>query len=337
MDSRQHLQGSRGATSAELLGVVVVVAAVIAALVTTPIGSSVGSGISAAICRVGGGACQAGGSASGTGDPGGAGDRRDTAREARGDRRDDARGQGGGSQPGTPGTPGGSPAIGVGDPVPGTSVPIPSPPAWTPSDPGAGLHGSQSPGVKDRATDAAAEAAANAMAGIWPHASRNLLHFLANSGKPLQQDVDAMLTDVPALASAVEVQRTNAINAAIAKAKASGATGPVSVPISLPWRGFYITSAMSKDWFYALGGVQYSVVGVVTVYPPDTPGGDYRYEATTRTVVRDQYNWDGGKATQIGPFTVTDEQLAELHRKGLAQEFTATGQSAVTTTKGQKP
>lgn len=51
-------------------------------------------------------------------------------------------------------------------------------------------------------------------------------------------------------------------------------------------------------------------------------------------VYRDQYNWDGTKSTQIGPLTVTDEQLARLHRAGIAQEYTLTGESAVTTRKG---
>lgn len=48
--------------------------------------------------------------------------------------------------------------------------------------------------------------------------------------------------------------------------------------------------------------------------------------AATTLEYRDQYNWDGGKRTTIdlpGPFdpTITDQQLAELHRAGLAKEF----------------
>lgn len=335
---RRAARGCAGATSAEYLGAVVVVAVLLAALVTTPIGARVAGGIQTGICRISGGDCTAPVAAGGAADPGGTGDRRDTGREARGDRRDDARGdRGGKTQPKPPGTPGAKPALGVGDPVPGTSLPIPDPPAWQPSDPGAGPHGSKSPGVKDRATDAAAEAAANALAATWPHASRNLLHFLGNSGDPLRQDVDALRTDVPQFAATADATRDFAVQLALAKAKASGATGPVTVPISTPWNGFYIKQGMSADWFYALGGIQYSVVGTVTAYPPDTPGGPWRYEATTKTVIRDQYNWDGGKSTDIGPINITDEQLAELHRKGLAQEFTATGESTATTTKGSVP
>lgn len=53
--------------------------------------------------------------------------------------------------------------------------------------------------------------------------------------------------------------------------------------------------------------------------------------------MRDQYNWDGSKSTQIGPFNVTDEQLAQLHRSGLAQEYTNYGRSSETTVEGSVP
>ncbi|GAP78405.1 hypothetical protein Y09_1229 [Brachybacterium sp. SW0106-09] len=52
---------------------------------------------------------------------------------------------------------------------------------------------------------------------------------------------------------------------------------------------------------------------------------------------RDQYNWDGSKSTTIdlpGPVdpTISDEQLAELHRAGLAKEFLLHGTSERRTT-----
>ncbi|MDN5821489.1 MAG: hypothetical protein L0H39_08380 [Brachybacterium sp.] len=52
---------------------------------------------------------------------------------------------------------------------------------------------------------------------------------------------------------------------------------------------------------------------------------------------RDQYNWDGTKETPIGlpgPYnpTITDEQLAELHRAGLAREFLLHGSTERRTT-----
>ncbi|WP_146007689.1 hypothetical protein [Brachybacterium sp. UMB0905] len=55
-------------------------------------------------------------------------------------------------------------------------------------------------------------------------------------------------------------------------------------------------------------------------------GADTASLRTFAKAVRDQYDWDGGKRTTIdlpGPFdpTITDQQLAELHRAGLAMEF----------------
>jgi hypothetical protein len=87
----------------------------------------------------------------------------------------------------------------------------------------------------------------------------------------------------------------------------------------------------------------YAVTGVATVHPPDVPGGQPRVEVDYQAHVADRYNWDGGKSTQIGPLTVTDEQLAELHRAGVAQEFNMSGStdtrhfSGTVPTQGQQP
>jgi hypothetical protein len=201
-------------------------------------------------------------------------------------------------------------------------------------DEGSGKYDSENPDFSDYTTKLLAEAGANALSGSWPHASRNLLHFLGNSGTPLNQDVNQLLQDVPALKDEYAQTQDRLGAQAVAEAKAKGTTGPMTFPISTQWTGYYITPDQSKDWYYTLGGIQYSVVGQVTIYPPTTPGGQWTYATTTRMVLRDQYNWDGSKSTEVGPFTVTDEQLAQLHRAGLAQEFTATGQSTATTKKG---
>ena len=282
-------------------------------------------------------AAPAAGPGTGTGDP----DRRDTARDARGDRRDDAR-RGGGDTAQEPGAPGGGPAQdAIGTPVPGTSPIFPPTQPWQPVDGGAGAYDSTDPSVRNRATEVAAEAAANALAGTWPDASRNLLHFLGGSGEPLAQDVDAMLADIPEFAQTVGVEQTRLIQQAVATARADGATGPVTLPVSSAWQGFgYDATGLAYDndnYFYALGGWQHSQTGYVTVYPPSTPGGQWTYSAEMITNIQDQYNWDGGKSTTIGPFQVTDEQLAELHRAGLAQEFTAYGRSDSRRLKGTAP
>jgi hypothetical protein len=226
----------------------------------------------------------------------------------------------------------------LGPPVEGVvCVAPPEPKAWTPADQGAGRHGSEFAGPKDRAVKVAAEGGAASLSGKWPDASRNLLHFLGNSGKPLTQDVDKMLREVPGLDQAVKAEQTSIADAAIKDAKARGCTGPVTYPVQTNWDGYYISPDQSENWYYALGGVNHSQTGQVTVYPPEKPGDQWRYEIDTQVHIRDQYNWDGGKSTQIGPLTITDESLAALHRGGIAQEFMATGTSSLRTGSGQMP
>lgn len=294
-------RGDRGGGALEYVGVVVVVAVLVAAAVTAFGGAPVASSTVQAIGCYLGTACEPGpggdqgadpGDATGNDDP----DRGDTARDARGDRRDDARGDRDEDEqdPGAPGGESDDPDPGIGDPLPGTTPVYPDPPDWEPVDDGAGEYDSEFAGPVDRATEVAAEAAANAMSGTWPDAARNLLHFLGGSGDPLSQDVDTMLSDLPLVYD-------------------------------------------NSNWFSALGGWQQSQTGYVTVTPPSTPGGQWTYTSQMSTHLRDQYNWDGTKSTQIGPFDVTDEQLAALHRAGLAQEFTAYGQSSTRRTEGSAP
>ena len=259
------------------------------------------------------------------------GDRRDQQRDTRDSRRDDARGGGDDSESpgdGEGGTPGGTAATsGLGDPVEGTTPPdIPDPPEWTPPDAGAGEHGSESAGVGDHATKFAAEAAANGLAWTWPDASRNLLHFLGNTGDPLEQDVDSMLAASQTFREEVDAQRSRVIASAIEQAEGVGSTGPVTFPVSTPWRGAHISDY--QHGFYALGGISFNQTGYVTVTPPAEAGGSWTYVWSTEVNIRDRYNWDGGKSTNILGMEITDEQLAELQRKGLAREYTAVGTSS---------
>lgn len=224
---------------------------------------------------------------------------------------------------------------GLGSPVPGTDAPWPLPQPWQPSDEGAGPWGSEEAGPGDYGTHMAALAAAGAAGFTWPRASQNLRHFLNNSGRPRTQDVDRLLDDVPAFENETAEQAYEFGELAADRARTDRARTAVTYPLASNWRGFYITDDLSQDWYYALGGVHHSVVGQVTVYPPRDPGGPWRYEVTGQVELRDRYNWDGGKSTEIGPWTITDEQLAELHRAGLAQEFTATGSSSPRAWEGQ--
>jgi hypothetical protein len=227
----------------------------------------------------------------------------------------------------------------------GAGVSIPGPPPEPPTDPGAGPHGVDpwytrldDEAMKVLVTDASAVADAIG----WTHASKHLMHYLGNSGEDMTVDPDEITRDVPSFRGAVDQRVTSEMQRIAEEAQASGNYGQ-PVPFNSGWKGHYITKSDNADWFYAMGGVQYAVTGVATVYPPDVPGGQPRVEVDYQAHVADRYNWDGGKSTQIGPLTVTDEQLAELHRAGVAQEFDMSGStdtrhfSGTVPAQGQQP
>ncbi|ROR73917.1 hypothetical protein [Bogoriella caseilytica] len=328
---------------------VVVAAVVIAVLIAAApmLGSVTGGRISAAVCEMAGGS-DCGGEPGVVGDPVTAGepsssspagsvdedyDREDAGRDARDSRRDDQRREEPAPGPG-PADPGGDSPTELGDPVPGESADWPEAPSWQPVDEGAGEYNSEDARARDHAVKFLAEGGAHALSGTWPDASRNLLHFLGNTGEPLDQDVDRILGDVPRLAGEYEQRVDFYGQTAIETAQHNGADGPVTFPLSTSWTGFYIGDSDDPNWFRAMGGIEYAIVGQVTVYPPSTEGGDWTYQSETSFVLRDEYNWDADKSTNILGLEVSDDELARLHRAGLAQEFTMTGESMRMTREG---
>jgi hypothetical protein len=182
--------------------------------------------------------------------------------------------------------------------------------------------------------DVKLDAAARALKAAGPlrHAGTNLLHYLSEAGGPLEQDVDAMLRDLPSFRSGVKDHQKTLAEAAIAAAKNAGGKGPMTYPISTEWYGHYATPDESKDWYYATGGFEYSLQGSVTVRPPATPGGEWTAEVTTRTSTWDAYNWDEGKKTEVpGLGTVTDAEMRRLMLEGKAKEFEMYGKSEKST------
>ncbi|MFE2559194.1 hypothetical protein ACFXGT_24825 [Streptomyces sp. NPDC059352] len=67
--------------------------------------------------------------------------------------------------------------------------------------------------------------------------------------------------------------------------------------------------------------------GVVTAVPG--PDGKPQVSIDYQVNVWDRYNWDPGKATPIGPTTVTDADMARMHTTGQAREFDMRGSSSV--------
>lgn len=204
---------------------------------------------------------------------------------------------------------------------------IPGPPPKPPVDAGAGPHGVDpwyTRGDDFVMHDLALAAADAAEGGGWTHAAAHLRHYLANSGDPVTVDPDEMMRDAGDFRAQVEKTTAAEMRRLADEAAATGAYGK-PVAFDTGWKGHYIGPDASKDWYYAMGGVQYAVTGVATVHPPDQPGGQPRVEMEYRTHVFDRYNWDGGKSTDIGPITITDDQMAEMHRAGVAQEYDISG------------
>ncbi|GAB3205717.1 hypothetical protein GCM10027294_05350 [Marinactinospora endophytica] len=225
----------------------------------------------------------------------------------------------------------------VGEGVEGERTDEPDPPPWEPADPGSGEWGSDNWPLDDYFTKSAAETMSHVMAGSWPDASRNLLHYLGNSGDPLEQDVDRMLEEIPGLQERADTFVDSLAEIAVREAQSDEIAVPVTYPVNTDWRkfGYAHGAGENRNWFYATGEFDMNVTGQITVYPPEEPGGRWRYEARTRVNYRDQYNWDGNKSTDILGFTITDEQLAELHRAGVAQEFLMYGRSEEHTYTGE--
>lgn len=212
---------------------------------------------------------------------------------------------------------------------------IPPPPPWTKHDEGSGEWGSQPwyARADDAAFKAAIEAGLPLIEEKWPHAAEFLDHYLDNTGSPYNLDVNSMMGDIPPMQARADAMVNDEVNRIVADATASGQYGQ-PVPFRTPWQGFYMDPDANPDWYRAVGGVDMSAGGVVTVYPPDVPGGEPRVHVESQVNIADRYNWDAGKETKIGPITISDSQMAALQTAGLAREFDITGASSVSTYDG---
>ena len=194
---------------------------------------------------------------------------------------------------------------------------------------GSGPHAQRSPTLEDYANHEAATLAADGFSPWWPDAAENLQHYLGNTGDPQSMDVDKMLEDLPDLSDDTNADVTRMAEKAVEKSQETGATGPMTYPFTTAWDDEYATKQEDPNWFYATGGYKAATDGTITVYPPtdDNPSWTYKYDYRVHTA--DRYNWDGDKSTHIFGKEITDKQLQELHRAGLAQEYDLVGESSV--------
>ena len=220
-------------------------------------------------------------------------------------------------------------AMGLGSPIPGESAPMPRPEPWKyPGDSegeGSGPHAQREANMGDHVKHEAAVSAAGVVQPFCPDASRNLLHFLNNSGEPLDMNTNGMINDLPSLRGKIKADLKEITNSAINDAKASGYTEPVTYPFVTKWQPEEVQKSEDLNWHYAVGGYHHATAGTITVYPD----GSYTYRYQVHTA--DRYNWDGGKIFKIGPAEVSDAELQELHRAGISQEYNLVGESSIRT------
>lgn len=174
-----------------------------------------------------------------------------------------------------PGSSGGDPAT-------------PGMPPHPPADPGAGEHGSDPlwTTVDDRAKKELAYAAATAADAIgWTNAAAHLRHYLGNSGDDFIVGPDRIGRHVAGFQQSTDQAVADELRRIAAEVAADGNYGQ-PVQFSTDWEGYYITKGESEDWYYAMGGVQYAVTGVATVYPPGHDGDPHRRGRLPDTRVR---------------------------------------------------
>ncbi|MFJ7248151.1 hypothetical protein ACIQWA_26455 [Kitasatospora sp. NPDC098652] len=204
-------------------------------------------------------------------------------------------------------------------------------------DRGAGDYNTESPTDRDRklAATLGAGIAGMPFATGGTNASANMAHYLSGTGEPLNLNVEDMLKEIPGFQASVNTTLDGNLGGWEAEALAEyRRTGkPVALVQQTGWQPMSATPESSKDWFYAVGSFHYNTEAKIEV-KPTSPGAPPEVTVTYRTNVRDRYNWDNGKSTEVpGVGRVTDADIQRLHRTGLAREFDMGGASDARTRK----
>ncbi|MEU6309857.1 hypothetical protein [Streptomyces sp. NPDC047014] len=203
------------------------------------------------------------------------------------------------------------------------------------ADDGAGPYDVDSPGFGDYWKEFQANGISNSGDFIGKtDAARHMDHYLNGTGKALDLDVDRMLSDeddtvlrdvsVATRARQEEEWRRQALDAFTQ----SGGK-PVAIPVETAGQGYTHDKGPdgTANWYLAVGSAMTNATGVVTAVPG--PDGKPQVSIDYQVNVWDRYNWDPGKATPIGPTTVTDADMARMHTTGQAREFDMRGSSSV--------
>jgi hypothetical protein len=203
---------------------------------------------------------------------------------------------------------------------------------WHAPDAGSGSFNTEKPTAQDLWYLARAEAiAAGGDFTGETAASRNMEHYLAKTGEPLDLDIDRILQDdsgfrddvATHIAQNQDAWRRQGIDAF----EKAGGNKTVVVPVESHAVG---RTFQSDEWFHAIGSHQQNVSGMVVV----SPGKDGKPNITLdyQANVWDRYNWDAGKSTTFpGGVVIPDAEMGRLHKTGLAQEFDMRGSSSTYT------
>lgn len=185
-------------------------------------------------------------------------------------------------------------------------------------DMGAGIFDSESTQVSLWALkQAILEALPPATIFIGADAARHMLHYLSAKGSRLHINLEGMI-------SAGSTAKAHFVNE-VSQAQKFVEKLPIGTHqiASKTAESAYNYKSETKNWFYAVGG--YSTWGKGLAKVEIDAAGSLIYSLNFEYHFYDRYNWDKGKAVNIGPITITDEFMGEFHRQGLAREYDAIG------------
>ena len=147
-------------------------------------------------------------------------------------------------------------------------------------------------------------------------ASRNMAHYLGNSGSTLTIRLQNMVDTVPSAKTLYEQELEEAKS--FAQSLADGAHDITSRELS---HG-YNYQHENRNWYFAIGGYSAWGKGSANV---STGGGTRNFSLEFEYKFYDRYNWDAGKSVTLFGIKITDKFMGEFHRQGLAQEFDCVG------------
>ncbi|MFI1918174.1 hypothetical protein [Nocardia sp. NPDC020380] len=127
-----------------------------------------------------------------------------------------------------------------------------------------------------------------------------LRHYLGDTGDPVNIDPKQLMSEIPEFKNAVDSTVQREVAAIVVRALTFGDYGR-PIPFRTGWIGFYPNSQKYPDWFRAIGGFDYSVGGIVTVYPAAEPGGPPTVRIESQVDIATGTTGTGASPPRSGP------------------------------------